>query len=174
MESKNRAALMKYFFVILFFFSLPSFAHEGDQPAVKKIPHKDQSIEFTKNKGQWKSNIQFQASIPSGRLYFESNKLTYVFYSQEDIARQHALRHGPKDKITESDQIVHGHLFQISFPGADVNTTFQGRKVKSNYVNYFLGNNRKYWASKVPVYRETYASDLWKGIDFRMYRTILI
>ena len=135
----------------------------------KNLPVQPPSIEFIKNKGQWKKNIQFRSNLPGGKLYFESDKLTYVFYSQEDIDRLHDLHHGKRRNVDESEMIVDAHLFNITFPGANKTVRYKGKKIKPHYVNYFLGSDERYWASKVPVYTEAYAKDLWDGIDYRVY-----
>src|SRR5258705_5886360 len=41
-------------------------------------------LSFTENKGQWESNILFQADFRGGRLFLEKNDFTYVFYHPED------------------------------------------------------------------------------------------
>ena len=139
-----------------------------DSP-VKRIPVNRQSIEFIKNQGQWEPSIKFQSTLPSGNLYIESGKLTFMFYDQDDIERIHTLRHNKKAVYTEADLLIDAHQFQVLFPGSNEKTTYSGKNIKSNYVNYFLGNDPGNWASNVPVYREAYASDLWPGIDYRIY-----
>lgn len=149
-------------------YALFSMGQEIDMP-VKRVPVSSHGIEFVPNNGQWKENIQMRADIPFGNLYFENDKLTFVFYSEEDIDRIHDVHHGLIKDRTEDDKYTDGHLFQISYPGSNPGAEFSGKRKKENYNNYFLGRNRKYWASKVPVYREAYAKDFWEGVDYRVY-----
>ncbi len=160
--------MMKYTIVILLFFCHVLYGQHSDN-RVRKIPHQKEAIEFVKNKGQWEDHIQFQSDIPSGNLYLESGKLTYVFYSQEDIERIHDIRHGPKENITENDMIIDAHLYQVEFLGSNPNQKFIGKRKKSNYVNYYLGKQKEYWASKVPVYNEAFVRDMYDNIDYRIY-----
>ena len=102
-------ALAILFFSILVLFSLDIYA----QP-----DHMAPSIEFIENQGQWDEKIQFESSLPGGQLYIESGKLSFLFYSHEDMSRIHDLKHGKKGVASEEDLIVDGHLFQVSFLGS--------------------------------------------------------
>ncbi|MEQ9062856.1 MAG: gliding motility-associated C-terminal domain-containing protein [Vicingaceae bacterium] len=126
------------------------------------------NIEFVQNNGQWQRDIKFEASLPGGQLYLESSKMTFVFYHQEDIGRIHELKHHTKDYTEGQELNIRGHRFELSFVDAKP-LNFEGRKVVSNYYNYFLGNDKKHWASEVPAYQENYVKDLWPGIDYRLY-----
>ena len=132
------------FFCILALFSLDSYAQSD---------HMAPSIEFIENQGQWDEKIQFESNIPDGLLYIESGKLTFVFQSSEDIRRMHDLKHKKTGTATKEDQIIDGHLYQVSFLNSN-KMTFSGKKKRSNYYNYFLGNDQTRWAGKVPAYGE--------------------
>ena len=131
-------------------------------------PNAAPSIDFIKNEGQWHDKIKFRSELPAGKLYIESGKLTYVFYAEDDLRRVHELSHSRKP-ASPSEFMVDAHLFSVSFPGSDPDAAFAGKQKRPNYNNYFLGRNRKYWATDVPLYAEIYASNLWKGIDYRLY-----
>ena len=146
-------------FTILALFSLEIYA---------QTEHTAPSIEFVKNHGQWDEKIQFESSLPGGDLYIENGKLTFVFFSGEDMDRIHELKHSKAGTAKSEDLVVRGHLFQVSFPGSN-EMAFSGKKKKSNYYNYFQGNDPAFWAGKVPAYREAVASDVWDGIDYRLY-----
>jgi len=49
------------------------------------------TVEFIENKGQWDSQVKYKTKLPSGNLYLENNRLTYLFYNERDMERLHEL-----------------------------------------------------------------------------------
>ncbi len=126
------------------------------------------AIEFVENKGQWDNNIVFKAKLPGGNLYLEKDELTYQFYDEQDMARYHDLHHGSIKDPKPSDYIMQMHAFKIKFLNAQTDK-ITGSEAKSDYINYFLGNDKLKWASNVKKYKKTQYNNLYYNIDFKFY-----
>ncbi len=61
------------------------------------------------------------------------------------------------------------HSFSISFNGANKHAKTIGSNPSAHYYNYFKGNDRKKWASKVKAYQDLWIKELYHGIDFHIY-----
>lgn len=153
---------------ILISFSFTAWAG-NDFVKVKKQPHLPPSIEFIENQGQWPGNILYKSNLPGGELYIENGHLVYVFYSQDDVAKVHDIRHGTAEPSGSGDMKVRGHRFDFEFVDANTTTSYSGIKKRSNYYNFFIGNDQGKWKGKVPAFQQTYASNMWDGIDYRIY-----
>lgn len=125
-------------------------------------------LNFTKNKGQWNDNVLYKTNLPAGHLYLESNKLTYQFYNETDLARIDELHHGTLNQPTHQDSIINIHAYNVTFKNA-LTPTLKSRNRLPNYENYYLGNNPSKWASKVYKYQEIEYEELYSGINLKLY-----
>lgn len=83
---------MKYTFSFLLFLSC-SFLFSSEK-----------LLEYIENNGQWESNILFKSFIPSGELYVENDRLSYVFYDQKkhrELFHQKCIHNEAKHVCTE-------------------------------------------------------------------------
>lgn len=125
-------------------------------------------LTFTENKGQWEEQIAYKANIPAGNLYLENNKLTYLFYSETDMAKIDEIHHGTIKTPSAQDSAIHAHAFEVAFLNAQT-PSFQHKGKQPNYDNYFIGNNPEKWANHVYKYEEVNYQNLYKGIDLKFY-----
>ena len=126
------------------------------------------SIQFIENKGQWDHNIAFKAKIPAGNLYLENNKLTYQFYNENDMARLHELHHDVIQAPTKEDFLLHLHSFNVEFLNAKT-PSFSAENPSSDYVNYFLGNDKNKWAANVKKYDQIAYQKVYDNINLKFY-----
>lgn len=152
---KQLATLFLYFFGLI----LSSIA--GD--------HNHAGIDFIENKGQWKSNVLFEATIPNGKLFLEKDGIMFLLYNPEDISRIHDLHHGKIQTPTEEDYLINGHAFKMNFDNSNPDITTIGAKTKSDYNNYFIGNDSSKWASGVNKFEEVVFNEIYHNIDFKIY-----
>lgn len=133
-------------------------------------------ISFVPNQGQWESSVRFQSDIPSGRAFFGDNKITYAYYSTEDVDRYHDADASPEEEQERSDDIsadeevlpVRCHAFQVTLEGA-TQATISGEHQKNYRNNYLLGRDSTRWASNVPVYASMLYKGIYPGIDLNYY-----
>lgn len=126
------------------------------------------SLPFTENKGQWDDNVLYKARIPAGNLYLEDNKLTYLFYNEDDMHKIDEIHHGTIPNPTYADSLINLHAFQVEFLNAQ-KPTLTSKDPLKNYDNYFLGNDKSKWASHVKHYNEVEYNELYKGINLKFY-----
>lgn len=125
-------------------------------------------VEFVENKGQWENNILYKAQIPGGSLYLENNKLTYQFLKEDDIIKIDDLHHGFVSNPTHQDSIINIHAFNVEF--IDALTPIVSAKVpRTNYNNYFIGNDTSKWAGGVKKYEQIHYLNIYNKIGLKFY-----
>ena len=130
------------------------------------------ALSFIENKGQWNNNVEFRAPLGTGSVYLEKNVFTYSQLDQEDIdvAHHHS---GEEEKHQKNDFPIDGHAWSTTFVGANANPILKGQAKRTEYHNYFIGNDRNKWASHVALYGEVIYSNLYPAIDLHVYSSAL-
>ncbi|WMJ71747.1 PKD domain-containing protein [Cytophagaceae bacterium ABcell3] len=145
------------FFLFCFFVGFQSIAsHEGGP-------------QFIENKGQWDEKVQFLTDVVGGRIFFQRNEITWLFYNvpehvhTEQNKQDH--KHG-KPNTTEGSDSVQAHAYNVVFQGANEHPVVQGEDGGGGFPrNYFLGNDTSRWASSVHSYNSIKYENLYDGID---------
>jgi hypothetical protein len=136
--------------LILLFFIISSLARSANPP----------SIIFKENKGQWPEKVLFGSEFYNVKFYANKSSFNYCIYDPNDI--------GGFGIQSEKKKIIHGHNYEVNFVGADLSNV-----VKSNprpeYYNYFLGNDKSKWASRVRAFGNLYFNNIYKDIDLKLY-----
>jgi gliding motility-associated-like protein len=114
---------------------------------------------MAENKGQWSKQIKYVADLTGGKLVLEQNKIGFLFHNLGNGKHNHGKNAG--------HQNPKAHLFNIVFDGANTQTILPFQK-ESHYRNYFIGNDKKMWASNVRLFREVVYQNLYPGIDFKL------
>lgn len=122
----------------------------------------DAAVRFEENKGQWERTIRYKASVPSGALFLEDRALTWNFFAPE-TAHQH------NHAASEAEEATKGHAFRMEWLDAQVSTPYFPQKQADGYANYYVGNDRKTWASHVKSYHRMHRDELWPGISWQCY-----
>jgi len=139
--------------ILLFFITYVNVsAHE---------PLVNNSFSFTENKGQWQENIVFLSEQEGADVYFEKDRFHYQFIY---IPNFHA---GNEPIIKETK----GHIFDAQFIGSNPNVSVSKGNSSHSYKNYFIGNDRSKWASRVYNYDSFEYKELYSGIDLFVYTT---
>jgi len=126
------------------------------------------SVDFIENKGQWDNNVVYKAKIPGGNLFLEQNEITYQFYNEQDMARLHDMHHHAIQNPTPQDFLMNLHAFKIKFLNANTDN-ISADEPRSDYINYFLGNDKTKWASDVKKYGKASYNKLYDNIDLKFY-----
>ena len=122
---------------------------------------------FIENKGQWDSNLAFRSEFSGGRIEFYNNKFRFGFLNLDDLASVGELHHNHTEESTRilQDKIIHGHIYDMEFVGANLNPEISGIEKQIKYHNYFLGKDKSKWAGKVSLFGQILYRELWEGID---------
>lgn len=151
---------MRYTLIaILFSFIYTSAAHTACH---------DCNLFFITNKGQWDKKIKYKTEFTGGGIFFEQNKITFALSNTAQKAK--ALDHTGKHKRDAvEDFAVDMHAYQLQFEGANLQSTIQADDALPEYFNYFIGNDKSKWASKVPGYRKLIYREIYRDIDAEFY-----
>lgn len=110
------------------------------------------------NVGQWDSEILYQVDLTDGTMIVDAKGFTMNLV---ETGHLHDGEEHPESAIKQ--QVVKAHFVGSSWQGdrKDENSS-------SFYRNYFLGNDRSKWKSKVHSVSEVNLFNLYPGIDFQL------
>ena len=120
--------------IIFFFFSFFYLGLNSQNP-------------FVENKGQWSKKIITKTTLPSGNLFVERAKFTYVFYDGIELSKRH-------DQKKPFNNIKH-HAYSVSLLGSNKNPKIELLDSSRYYENYFIGNKEN-WKTKVRSIKSIY------------------
>lgn len=126
------------------------------------------AINFIKNEGQWDHPGRFRADIPGGVLFLSDKGFVYNFTSSDDLNKVHELTCGEHQEAV-SDIVLHHHAYFVNFVGAHLSPEYSASEKRSQYHNYFIGNDRSTWKGGVGLYGEVTQKAIYKGIDLSVY-----
>ncbi|HVA99305.1 MAG TPA: hypothetical protein VNG53_10455, partial [Bacteroidia bacterium] len=126
-------------------------------------------LKFTENKSQWQPNILYQSDFWGGRLFLEKKCFTYVFYQLNmfELIHPHPASLAPKED--PSKMVFKFQAVKINFLKADTNALTKGNDSLSDYSNYFIGNDKRKWASHVESYHNVVYQNLYPFINLKVY-----
>jgi len=125
-----------------------------------------QSPQFIPNQGQWTAKALYKLAIPSGELYLEKDRFTFVLY---DGAALDEIQHS--ESPLKEAEMLNAHAYQVVFLGANPQANVQASGLQPNYYNYFQGGNPTKWAAHVPAYAELTYQNLYPNIDLHLYQS---
>lgn len=117
---------------------------------------------FIENKGQWLPKVRFFTKIGGMGAWITDNGIVYDFY--KIVKEKKEIEIGKK--IAHSHRI--GNIVKMNFVDCKQNYLIGSNKL-SGYNNYFIGNDKTKWASKVPLFSEVKINELYNGISARFY-----
>ena len=158
--------------IFTLFFTLISIGHAcwvyGQHPAPAFT-----GLKFIENKGQWDASIEYAADIPGGKLSLKRDRLHYTFYDTRALARQHHPHTEAGDNARSSGGVGFEEIpmeqIQVEFKGANDYPGFKVKKHGGEIYNYYLTKDPDTWASGCRAYEEVIYSELYPGIDLRLY-----
>ncbi|MDO7847845.1 gliding motility-associated C-terminal domain-containing protein [Hymenobacter sp. M29] len=127
------------------------------------------TLEFIENKGQWDGRSRYEAQLPGGRLFAETDGLTFSLLADGGPAR-HAHGAPAKAAAAPADSTVRGHALKLRFAGA-APATITAATPTTEHRNYFLGGDSRRWAHDVRSFRELRYAGLWPGVSARVYES---
>ena len=115
---------------------------------------------FIQNKGQLPGQVQAKVNLPSGALFIEEGKLTYAFYSGEQLAQIHDL-----EKV---DRLVDAHSYTVDFLNSNNTIISELYDESKYYENYYTGE-KEAWATNVKSYKSLVQKNIYEDIDIKYY-----
>ncbi|WP_448519795.1 DUF7948 domain-containing protein [Rhodoflexus sp.] len=146
----------------------------------KRLQQAEHAYQFTENKGQWDPQIRYRADIPAGFFFLMKSGIHYGFYDQQ---RVNDLKHGRNldngsliSQISRTEQTapfqdrtVRGHGVRVHFVNANPEPQISASLPAGAPQNYFIGSDESRWASDIRSYAEVRYSQIYQGIDLRVF-----
>ncbi|MCA6363271.1 MAG: gliding motility-associated C-terminal domain-containing protein [Bacteroidetes bacterium] len=142
-------------------------------------------VVYEENKGQWPLQAAFKANLQAGSVFLENNRLLFSSWRMEDIHDVHEQLHdavSQTEKILAMQKQVQCHTWAVYFEGGQNSIRYEGHNRQEAYSNYFIGNNKSEWASRVGRFEyvtgygvypyiniKTYSEAQWFKYDFEVY-----
>ncbi len=117
-------------------------------------------ILFSENKGQWENRVLFRSQMHASTLFVELDCFTFVVQHPDNASLHHPAIKGSQRHRT--------HSYRLHFENSSA-VSVKGMHRQEGYENYFLGRDRSRWATRVSTYEEVCYSDLYPGIDLKVY-----
>jgi len=123
-------------------------------------------LNYVENKGQWNEKVLYKLRLNEAALFLEENCVTWALTDPHSMAHSHA-HHGCEEH--NNNLLKDAHAYKVHFVGANKNPQIQAQNPQLDYVNYFIGNNPKNWASNVKLYEKVLYTDIYNQIDLLYY-----
>ena len=130
------------------------------------------SIEFIENKNQWEKNILYKADLNEGAFFLEKNCFTFLFKDMAAIDKLLEYKHEPPEKrgkLMPSDYNIKCHAYKVNFLNAKQDVIVTADEPNEGYYNYYTGNDKNNWASKVKSYSAVTYKGLYAKTDLNIY-----
>ena len=119
---------------------------------------------FTENNGQWHESVQFRAETTGGYACLDDQGLTILQLEDDFYSKLHSWVRYPG-----ADSVGFGHALKFNFIDANLNSEPEKENEAGYFQNFFLGNNKSKWASKVKAHERIKYSNVYPGIDLLHY-----
>ena len=100
-------------------------------------------------------------------MFLEENKFTYTIYNDDQYQFVTQKMHDKSEPEVISKPID-CHAYSIEFIGSQT-PVFEPLERNEHYYNFFIGEDRAKWASKVRHYAGVKYNDIYPGIDLKAY-----
>ena len=143
------------FFIFLFLY-LSTSAHDNE-------------LNFIKNLGQWNSKVNYKVNLQGGHLFIENQTLTYVFHDAHNLHHIHELEHEKGNDFNPLNHKIDAYAFKVDLLNSNDAVIIKPHNQRKEYYNYFIGNDSKKWAVKVPLYKDISYKSIYNGINLNFY-----
>lgn len=146
----------RYILILLFLvFAQITFGQE-----VRNFENK---FKFFENKGQWPDFVHFRASSRTAKMYIEEGRILYEFLNTDAMHEAHYS--GKEEESMDESPVIERELIAANFIGANKVRETQVKNPSKEYYNFFIGNDKDKWASKVYGYSDVVLNEYYDGID---------
>jgi FOG: PKD repeat len=128
-------------------------------------------IEFIENRGQWDPQIKFMSRAGDGSFYLHTQGYTVVQYDPADLKKVLGGMHLHADEpVLKSQQnFVHSNAYRVQFLNTRTIPEIVPDKPIPTVNNYFIGNDKRKWASNCKIYKAVTYKNVYPNIDVRYY-----
>lgn len=171
-EMKNKYKIF-FLFIILLTGNYFCMGQKNVPPSIavnkaiaQTIDNTNAYVNYTENKGQWRSKVLFQGDFNGGRIFLEKNAFTYLFYPPDASERMHPGPGINKKDLRSCTMTFHAVRMEFlnSMPAA-----IEGGDSKPFYSNYFIGSDRTKWASAAKAFGSVNYNNIYPGVSVKVF-----
>lgn len=119
----------------------------------------DSDVWMHPNKGQWEKDILYKAELNQGALFIEKDGFTYALHNYN---KHHDHNDNSESHLEEKNKF---HTIKTKFKNANWGGVVEEMDTSLFYRNYFLGQDKSKWASKVHAFKHLKLVDFYPSID---------
>jgi gliding motility-associated-like protein len=149
---------------LLFFLGI--FTLANGQEYIKSIQEPQKDFLFEENKGQFHDDIAYKTDLPIGEMYLCEDRFVYHFRDAAKLSRLLQANHSGGQF---EDASISCHNYEVRFVGANTGVLLTAEDPTITEYNYFLGNDRSKWATKVKKFKKVVYSNIYDRIDLVVY-----
>lgn len=127
------------------------------------------NLVFTENKNQWPQQVNFQAKLKGGTIFFERHGLTLNLYHPGDFDSRND-HHNDQSSNSELSEDLRCHAYKVHFAGS-LEPVIKGRNQLEGISNYFIGNEKSKWGVEARSFKSITYQGIYKNIDFSYYQS---
>ena len=135
--------------------------------------------QFIENKGQWPEEFRYVAHFSGGEFLIQEQGISYIFMDASKYHRKHLEPTHIDDRtlIASNDSksydngMIPAHRVDVKFLGSNSDVRIRPDGARQIRYNYFIGNERSRWASKVKSYKVVNFGNLYDNIDLYFLET---
>ncbi|MFM7731455.1 MAG: hypothetical protein ACKO6L_10485, partial [Flavobacteriales bacterium] len=116
-------------------------------------------------KGQWPEHVKGAVSIPSGQVFVEDHGLRYHVWDTKAMRASHE----EGTAFQPQDVRVRGHVYEMTWLGAQASEPIEWLDPQKTTFNYFLGNDARQWASGCKSFSQCVQPNVYPQIDLKIY-----
>lgn len=122
---------------------------------------------FTKNNGQWDSQVLYQAKLNGLSAWVTTKGIVYDYYKlSKTVSNQtsdsYSKSQKPKEVLSKES-----HVVRMEFEGTNNSVTSKGNNPAPYKINYFIGSDKSKWAV-ADIYDNVRISNIYNGIDAKL------
>lgn len=160
--------------IFIFIFILQTLFGLSSRIIAQPFHYRSGSIGFLENKNQWDTAVLYKADIGGGTVFLEKKGFTFVFEDVEAVKKLMSYKF--KDASIRRDStppsgLVNYHAYKMKFLGMQNNVKVTSSVPSKEYYNYFIGNDKSKWASKVRKYQDVTYAGLYTNTDLHVYES---
>lgn len=118
---------------------------------------------FVPNEGQWPNGVLYKADVNAGKIWLEEKGILYQFTDYSEI------HHADFDHKFDGTPEIKQHLIYAQFVDANEKVITTRSNPTKEYYNFYIGNNKTNWASKLYGYNQVEYKNLYDNVDLKFF-----
>ncbi len=168
---KSPHLIIFIFIFLCLLVTMPLEKISAQKPIVKtaihlnpKISYADFPLFFEANEGQADPSVWYYSRARGNAIFITANEAVLKLVKQ--AARKNLLskKRGADKEHNNGEAVI-----RIKLDGADIKASWQGMDKMTATANYFLGKDRSKDRTKVPLYAQVKAENIYPGVDMVYY-----